>query len=558
MTRHTKTAIPRWQELFEHLSPADKERLTHGTALHMVQPNATALGHGVEAATHKLRNVVHKTREGMRRGADALPGSFYRNIEHQMHNDPHTTVHPDAQVGMSRASFLTRPVSNPPNADRRTWTLDKNNAGVEVSPDIHVGAMLGREKMPIEDVASVWKHEKAEKSRPEITQKLYTSVSRHSNVGPLLAEQIGKKNFVDALRSFEPNLKPLFQQHGLRSPSDQYHAAESMNPSRFRRLNDRAEKAYNAVDLSPMGSSSQAFFKHHNLDPTKYDPASYAGLHHLSLGDPSEYRRLEFLRRRGSHPSTHPLVPKKEPVQQRFGADGFGTGEFPAFKEADISVRQKGVNTMKKNASVLDKVTDVMDTTMGAMAKLIDGKAIKPTNVRERSEVFLFDRKGNVIAGKKQMSGVGTTIVFPGGGTDNQDPRKAAEREVEEELGIRAVVRSFGLNPQTVMWDAKAKKLLDSKSPGKHGDGATTHFFVGDVKNRNSKLYNIEGDGMKPHTFSTEEVRDFLKKRVNDKTNPWIASDKKRLYAFEEAIKDIQLGRKESPWVDVTPEKKKP
>lgn len=261
-----------------------------------------------------------------------------------------------------------------------------------------------------------------------------------------------------------------------------------------------------------------------------------------------------------NYTATQRLKAYQEDLDKRRTRMGWGMGALSGLISGTASGAILAAHPsvfMPKHASVLDRVTDAVDTAIGSVAKLVDSTPPNPSNIRERAEVFLFDRKGNVIAGKKQMAGVGTTIVFPGGGTDNQDPLKAAKREVEEELGIKAVVRSFGLNPQTVMWDSKAKKLLDEKSPGKHGDGATTHFFLGDVKSRSSKLYNIEGDGMKPHTFSTGEVREFLKKRVNDKTNPWIASDKKRLYAFEEALKEIRSGEKEAPWLDVTPEKKK-
>ncbi len=98
---------------------------------------------------------------------------------------------------------------------------------------------------------------------------------------------------------------------------------------------------------------------------------------------------------------------------------------------------------------------------------------------REKTEVFLYDKKGNIVAEDK-----GHYIMFLGGGIDGgEDMKKSATREIKEETGAIVLPKDLTyIGYIDAVWFPEWKKNNPKRQQRyKEYQGERIHFLMGPV-----------------------------------------------------------------------------
>ncbi len=135
---------------------------------------------------------------------------------------------------------------------------------------------------------------------------------------------------------------------------------------------------------------------------------------------------------------------------------------------------------------------------------------------RSRAEVFII-KNGKLIVGTPQKGWSG--YIVPGGGIDeNENPKKAAQREALEELGVKcdqlkllgetqipyvSIVPKFGPTRQREY----IKKLISRYS------GAIIYSFVGQFKEHDKTLWGKDIDSYNIKEITIQNALIYFKKR---------------------------------------------
>jgi len=154
----------------------------------------------------------------------------------------------------------------------------------------------------------------------------------------------------------------------------------------------------------------------------------------------------------------------------------------------------------------------------------------EPPKLRDRVEVFVFDKHGDVLTGK-----IDGRYVFPGGGRDGDGINAAAKKELREEVGIDIKnVNPTGQYPKATLWPSDFQR--QQRTRGRHFKGERTAWRWGEVARWNSAELGSEGDALPGRAFrSVEEVIDQLGDRAVSPSNEFKDADQRRIDALSSA-----------------------
>jgi len=151
---------------------------------------------------------------------------------------------------------------------------------------------------------------------------------------------------------------------------------------------------------------------------------------------------------------------------------------------------------------------------VGAINKFLKSGALD--DFRPRVEVFLFNDKGQVLAGSTPGR---DGFKFPGGGIDGDPVDHAARKELREEAGYKVKhLQSVGLRPDKREWSQATRDGVLKATGGKRDFGGdVTHWRMGVHSGRDTSVLGSEGDALARAQFrDVPKVLESLREQTKD------------------------------------------